>query len=247
MLRIIKRAVKKILGIPRHSHGSEEYDFNKSNPLGGNGERVDIQLQGQTDIDFEKLDMYQKSHFKRYQFAKTIVQPGEVCGDFACGTGYGSVMIAEKAKHVTGADLDTVVVNAIKERYKEKQNVTFLNENLLHLTFANHFDTIVSFETIEHFTEENIKKLLKIYNVALKENGKLIFSTPYMQERSEDAVKLGFHLTFYIDEQKINSWLNEAGFKATIFKYQNYSTHHIHDKLDKKDFIICVATKIKNA
>tara|TARA_R110002126_G_scaffold81030_1_gene200055 strand:- start:23 stop:766 length:744 start_codon:yes stop_codon:yes gene_type:complete len=237
ILKIIILFFKKRLG-----KDIESYNFNKSNPLGGDGERVDIQLH--MAFNFDKLDMYQKSHFKRYEFAENIITEGSVCGDFACGTGYGSVLISDKASKVIGADIDEEVITAIKERYKEKTNITFLNENLLNLKFDELFDTIISFETIEHFAEEDIKLLLKIFAKFLKENGQLIFSTPYKQERSEGAIKLGFHLTFYIDENKINEWLNEAGFKTESIKYQNYDTHNIQNDLEKKDFIICVARKI---
>ncbi|WP_369753175.1 class I SAM-dependent methyltransferase [Flavobacterium sp. WC2409] len=240
MKRITKGVLRRIKSIFRKK--KEVYDFNKSNPLGGNGERVDIQLQ--KIFEFQKLDMYQKSHFKRYEFAKKIITEDSICGDFACGTGYGSVLISDKASKVIGADIDEEVITAIKERYKEKTNITFLNENLLNLKFDELLDTIISFETIEHFTEEDIKLLLKIFAKFLKENGQLIFSTPYKQERSEGAIKLGFHLTFYIDENKINEWLNEAGFKTESIKYQNYDTHNIQNDLEKKDFIICVARKI---
>lgn len=240
MIGYIKKIIKKIFKRP-----NKQYDFNKSNPLGGNGERVDIQLQ--KAFSFEKLDMYQKNHFRRYEFAIGNITKGDICGDFACGTGYGSVMISDKAAKVIAADLDNVVITAIKERYRGKKNITFLNENLLNLKYENLFDTILSFETIEHFEEFHIKKLLKIFAVSLKEGGKLIFSTPYMQEKSEAAMKLGFHLTFSIDEEKINDWLSEAGFEIDNISYQNYDTHVIQKDLEKKDFIICVAKKKCNA
>lgn len=242
MKRIIKGVFRRIKNSYRIKE--ETYDFNKSNPLGGDGERVDIQLQ--KPFDFEKLDMYQKNHFRRYEFAKDIVNSGDVCGDFACGTGYGSVLISDKASKVVGADLDIEVITAIRDRYVNKTNVSFLNENLLNLKGENLFNSIISFETIEHFDETEINKLLKIFARSLKENGQLIFSTPYMQERSEAAMKLGFHLTFYIDEIKINRWLEESGFKLELITYQNYDTHHIQKDLEKKDFIICVARKITN-
>jgi len=231
---ILKKIFKKF-------KATEIYDFNKSNPLGGNGERIDI--QNGFKINYESLDLYQKNHFKRYEFAKTIITKDEVCGDFACGTGYGSVMISDKAKLVIGADLDTVVINKIKERYKNVSNVVFINENLLDIEYENFFDTILSFETIEHFEENDIKKILKIFSKSLKKNGKLIFSTPYNQEKSEAALKLGFHLTFNIDEKNISDWLNEASFEIEFLSYQNYDTHLINEFLDKKEFIICVARK----
>ncbi len=247
MIVFIKRFLKKILKITKQDVEAVAYDFNTLNPLGGNGERVDIQLMDDTHLDFDTLDMYQKNHYRRYEFVKDIIPDGDICGDFACGTGYGSVLISDKAMKVIGADIDAKVIHTIQERYKDKTNVTFLNENLLSLPYSDSFDTIISFETLEHFSEDDIKKLLSIFHLCLKKNGQLIFSTPYMQEKSETAMKLGFHLTFYINEEKINNWLNEAGFKIEVVKYQNYETHAIQNQLEKKDFIICVARKKENA
>jgi len=219
----------------------ESYDFDKNNPLGDGGERVDFTYSD--NLDISKLDLYQQNHIQRYLFAKRIIQQDCDCGDFACGTGYGSVILSKKANSVLGIDLNEKVISEIKKRYQNIQNVSFENKNLLEIDFENKFDTIVSFETIEHFTEENILRLLNLYHKALKDNGQLIFSVPYMQEESENAKKLGFHLTFEINEDKISNWLNEIGFTVEKNYYQNYKTHTIHENLDDKEFIICIARK----
>ncbi len=199
------------------------------------GERVDILFNEK--IDFETLDMFQKSHYKRYEYAIEVIRAGDICGDFACGTGYGSVMLSQKAGGVIGADINAAVVKAIQKRYQNKKNVQFMVADLLSLLFHAEFDNIISFETIEHFTEENILKLLPVFAEALKSDGKLIISTPYRQERDEAALKLGHHLTFYIDEKMVTGWLSAAGLDVLSFKYQNYATHHIQDELDQKPSI----------
>lgn len=244
MLILFKKVARKVKKLFSKTSTPEVYDFNKSNPLGDNGERVDIQLTN--NLNFDDLDIYQKNHWKRYEFAKEIINSNEVCGDFACGTGYGSILLADKAKSVIGADFNAKVITAISNRYKDFENVSFLNEDLLKLNFKSEFDTIISFETLEHFKEDNIKDLLAIFYKALKTTGRLIFSTPYLQEQSDEAIKMGFHLTFYINEAKIKNWLNEAGFRIELIKYQNYDTHKIEDDLAKKEFIICVAEKKTN-
>jgi len=221
---------------------TEPYDFDKSNPLGGGGERVDILFDGK--IVYENLDIYQKNHFRRYEFACTQVPKGSICGDFACGTGYGTVMLSQFADAVVGADLNSEVIEAITERYKENAKVSFLNANLLDLDFHEKFDAIVSFETIEHFSEENIQKLLTFFAKAIKPGGKLIFSTPYNQERTEDAIKMGFHLTFNITESTIEKWLADIGFQTTMVKYQNYQDHIVYNELENKEFILVVSEKI---
>jgi 2-polyprenyl-3-methyl-5-hydroxy-6-metoxy-1,4-benzoquinol methylase len=233
---ILFKIISKVLGLFR-----SKYDFNKSNPLGGDGERVDIQIK--EGLLYKELDMYQKSHFKRYEFANELIHDNDVCGDFACGTGYGSVLISGKAREVIAADINEKVIDEIRVRYKDNPKVNFYHADILSLDYEDYFNAIVSFETLEHLDEENLRKALRIFNKALKKNGQFFFSTPYMQEKSENAIKLGFHLTFFIDEQKITGWLNEAGFKVSVIKYQNYNTHHIRDDLKDKDFIIGVAVK----
>lgn len=208
--------------------------------LDGNGERVDIFYQ--KNMNPEKFDMYQKSHYFRYRFAQKFILPDDVCGDFACGTGYGSMMLAEIARQVIGADLHAEVIESIKERYKKSTNVEFVNANLLDLQYSAAFDKIISFETIEHFSEEDILKLLTVYRRALKPGGQILFSTPYMQPDTEAALKMGFHFTYHIDEKKIESWLRKTGFRSVFYKYQNYETHVIEDQINHKDFIICQAS-----
>jgi 2-polyprenyl-3-methyl-5-hydroxy-6-metoxy-1,4-benzoquinol methylase len=205
------------------------------------GERVDI-LYG-NKINFDILDMFQKSHYKRYEYALEVVETNDICGDFACGTGYGSIMIAQKAKKVIGADINKKVINAIQKRYRHIKNVQFVCKDLLNFFSDGVFDCIISFETIEHFTEGNILSLLTIFYNNLKPNGKLIISTPYLQQDDEAALKLGHHLTFHIDEKKIESWSSTTGFEIVNLKYQNYETHIIETHTEKKDFIICVLRK----
>ncbi len=215
------------------------------NDLGDQGERVDIFYK--KNIQFDKLVMNQKNHYRRYEYAKSIISPGKIVGDFACGTGYGSVMLAEKSAQVIGADINEKVINQIKIRYKNVQNVEFVHTNILDLKYQSLFDYIVSFETIEHFKEDDIPKLFRVFSRALKPNGTLILSTPYMQERSVEAVNRGFHQTFYIDEAKIEQWLSANNLVSKFIKYQSRKRHIVEDLIDNKDFIICVGRSYRNA
>lgn len=215
--------------------------YNNIFSLSDKGERIDIVYKNK--INKDKLDMYQKSHMSRYEYAVKLIENDYEVADLACGTGYGSVILSQKAKNVTGVDINSKVIEKITKRYKDIPNVKFLSSDILKIEFKQKFDYIVSFETVEHLPEKKIEKIFSIFNEALKSKGKLIFSVPYMQEKSEKAIKMGFHLTFDINEEKIKKWLKSNGFEIESFKYQNYDTHKIEDILDKKDFIICTAIK----
>lgn len=206
--------------------------------LENNGERMDINYY---QLDYNNLDMYQKSHYKRYEMAKSRLTQSEEVGDMACGSGYGSMMLLESCKNVCGVDIDPLTINEIQNRYQKENKVSFIQKNLLDINFINIFDTIVSFETIEHFLEDDIKKLIFNFYTALKPNGQIILSTPYNQIDCDASRR--WHKTFYITELKIKELLNPYFEIKEIF-YQNYQTHEIEKNLDQKHFIICIAKKI---
>ncbi|WP_231427097.1 bifunctional 2-polyprenyl-6-hydroxyphenol methylase/3-demethylubiquinol 3-O-methyltransferase UbiG [Pedobacter sp. Leaf250] len=209
--------------------------------LEDNGERIEIHYNRL--INFDGFDMYQKSHYRRYQYASNLLTQSDICGDFACGTGYGSVMLSVIASKIIGLDINQNVIDKISRRYSSNKKVTFIEKDILTINYVELFDKIISFETIEHFDEHDICRLLKKFCLALKPGGILIFSTPYMQKDTEVAKILGHHKTYFIDQYLINNWLLNAGFVNNSFKFQNYQTHEIEEDLENKDFIICIAQK----
>jgi 2-polyprenyl-3-methyl-5-hydroxy-6-metoxy-1,4-benzoquinol methylase len=239
---MLKQIIKKI---PFSHKVYSLYRKTKSGlTLSDKGERVDITYTGKND--FDGFDMFQKSHYRRYEYAKQFLNKTDIVGDFACGTGYGTSMLSENAtEKVIGIDINERVINKIKKRYEDNKKVEFLTLNILDLPYKNYFDEIVSFETIEHLEEQDIMHVFKRFFEALKPHAKMIFSTPYMQEKNEKTISKGFHKTFFIDEEKIIGWLKQTGFDLVSFRYQNYESHTVLENPEKKDFIVCIATKIK--
>lgn len=205
--------------------------------LENNGERMDIDFY---NMNYERFDMYQKSHYRRYEMACNLVDPNDIIGDMACGSGYGTIMLSKKCNKVHGYDIDSLTINEIKKRYINETSVTFTETNLLNLNIDGIFDKVISFETIEHFTLEELKILIPLIHKSLKSDGMLIFSTPYNQE--ENQYSRVFHKTFQITENKIPEILNNY-FLIEKFLYQDYISHTVVEDTVKKDFIICIAKK----
>ena len=202
------------------------------------GERVDIVYDGQ--INFEKLDLYQKSHYRRYQFACGLIGSDAVVGDLACGTGYGTVMLATVAREAFGYDISPVIA-VVRRRYARVPNASFAQADILQIEADARFDAIVSFETLEHFPPTLVPAVLGTFNAMLRKGGRLILSTPYNQEET-DASRM-HHRSFFITEKVLNDWITAAGFSLDRLYYQNYETHEIREHLAAKDFMIAVCGK----
>ncbi|HEY2374031.1 MAG TPA: class I SAM-dependent methyltransferase [Gaiellaceae bacterium] len=210
--------------------------------LEGGGARVDIDLTG-GDPPFDGLDLYQRSHWRRYEFALEQFPSRAAVADLACGTGYGSILLSRKASRVVGVDIDAAAIAAARRRYRRQRCVEFVLEDLRDFECDSEFDVIVSFETIEHFDERAIAGLLRSFGTALKPGGRLVYSTPYRQERSPEAIELGFHETFLIDEPRVEDWLRAASFEPIAFYYQDYATHDVRPERGEADFLIGIAER----
>jgi 2-polyprenyl-3-methyl-5-hydroxy-6-metoxy-1,4-benzoquinol methylase len=124
-------------------------------------------------------------HIARYYFATPYVQ-GRVL-DIACGSGYGCHMVAKQCKkeitEMVGVDIDEETIAYASREYNH-QKVTYQQGNAVDPELPKQlgmFDTILSFETIEHFPEEQ-QFMDNLYQM-LKPGGTLVLSTPFGKGR----------------------------------------------------------------
>jgi 2-polyprenyl-3-methyl-5-hydroxy-6-metoxy-1,4-benzoquinol methylase len=157
-------------------------------------------------------------HIARYHFASNYVH-GRVL-DFACGAGYGSHIIAKKCKkkvkEVLGVDIDNETIEYARKTYYHPLT-TYLKEDVTDPLLPEKmgtFDSILSFETIEHVAEEE-QFLSNIYHM-LKPGGSLILSTPFGQGRGKPSGS-----PFHVHQLTVNEFTNLfKEYKEATFYYQ---------------------------
>lgn len=136
------------------------------------GERLDLATAHKTHVMLQ--------HLERYRWATPRVS-GRVL-DVACGTGGGGEMLAARAT-VTALDADAGAVELARSRGSA---VDFHFGTVPPLPFETAaFDTVVSFETIEHL-EADREFVAEIRRV-LKPGGALLLSTPNKEVSSPDG------------------------------------------------------------
>ena len=141
------------------------------------GERV---IPGQDDVDLFN------EHRARYLFAQRFCSGKKVL-DAACGSGYGSALLAESARRVVGVDLAVEAAQYARAHY-DSAKVHFARADCLALPFSDgQFDVVVAFEIIEHL--ETPETFLAELRRVLTPFGLLIVSTPnrlyYTEDRGE--------------------------------------------------------------
>jgi SAM-dependent methyltransferase len=119
-------------------------------------------------------------HLGRYQFAARHVQPGRLL-DIACGSGYGTALLADANPHVecVGVDLSFEAIQHARQHYA-RSNVDFVVMDAMRFgdqpNETGRFDTIVTLETIEHLPQpgEFVARLTSL----ARPGGRIVASVP---------------------------------------------------------------------
>lgn len=114
-------------------------------------------------------------HLHRYQVAAELVSGKDVL-DIASGEGFGSALMADQARRVTGVDIDAKSVKHAQNRYGNDK-LSFLAGDTAEIPIEdNSFDVVVSFETIEHHDRHD--EMMSEIKRVLRPDGVLIISSP---------------------------------------------------------------------
>lgn len=137
-------------------------------------------------------------HLQRYTFACQHVTAGSFVLDAACGTGYGSNLLASVPAAVCGIDNNDEALLEAAERHftleHPKGSLCFSKGDLFAFLTSHSdraFDVIVSFETLEHL-DNMFSVLNEMFRVA---KHRVIFSFPYNEEEGAWPFHRQFRLT----------------------------------------------------
>ena len=161
-------------------------------------------------IDDEQLEM---EHYQRYYSALSLVED-KVVLDAACGEGYGTSILATAAAKVSGLDVSAEAIARARGTYGDKENIEFVVGSVAQIPFPDHsVDVVVSFETIEHISEELQYEFLDEIKRVLRQDGVLIMSTPNKAIYSD---LYDYHNEFHVKEFYKEEFIN---FLSKKFKY----------------------------
>jgi 2-polyprenyl-3-methyl-5-hydroxy-6-metoxy-1,4-benzoquinol methylase len=151
-----------------------------------------------------QLKDIEQKHKERYELAKQYCRD-KVILDAACGNGYGSSMLSERAGFVFGVDRSAEAIACAKIHY-QRDNIAFSIKDVDNDYLGCNYDMIVSLETIEHLVNP-IKKTLTKFHSMLNKGGILVISHPENEESGNE-----YHKHMKIIGEEIIEFLNTMGF-----------------------------------
>jgi 2-polyprenyl-3-methyl-5-hydroxy-6-metoxy-1,4-benzoquinol methylase len=137
--------------------GIKRYTLGKIERFGGIGMKVSTierLIPDQAAADDVTGQATLKLHLQRYEFAAEHLKPGRLL-DIACGVGYGTRLMAEKASNIVeavGVDLSQEAVEYARQHYASGR-IQFQRHDAMTFADERGFESIVSVETLEHVSD----------------------------------------------------------------------------------------------
>lgn len=148
-------------------------------------EGLEVQASGSNFIRFMQeryvpstcSEIAEYEHMPRYQYALSLA-PNKTILDFGCGTGYGSSILAARARAVVGVDIDESALEWARETHRKPTLNFRINSDFGASLPSQYFDLVTCFEMIEHVTADHQQLIIDSFVKVLKPDGVLLISTP---------------------------------------------------------------------
>ena len=154
------------------------------------------------------------NHLSRYDKAieSLEITSKDIVIDASCGLGYGSYVLAQKAKLVIGLDTNPRYIKFAKEKFKTQNIQFFLYDDFKKSPIKA--DKIVCIETYEHVDKENIGIFLKMILGFLKNRGDMFLTAPLGKNKPSSYNK------YHLNEPSIDLLYNNFTryFRRLIFE-----------------------------
>lgn len=140
-----------------------------------------------------------------------LLSPSHTVGDFGCGTGRLSQLIAPHCREVLAVDNSEAMVDIARQRLQSHDNVQVIHAPLQNLPIAARRCHVVLLSLVLHYIAEPGVALHAIARV-MAPHGRLVIADVQPHDRHEYRGEMG-HVWLGFSEAQLGDWLHEAGFE----------------------------------
>ena len=172
-------------------------------------------------------------HKQRYQSILQLAQ-GKTVLDIASGEGYGTSILSSVAIQTIGVDINPQLVEHANKKYGG-ENIRFLHGSATAIPLdANTIDLVVSFETLEHISEQAQRQFILEVTRVLKPGGVFIVSTP---NKDNYTIRYSHYNEFHVHELSRDGFedLLKSRFRHVVLYDQGLEV--VSTLLNKEDYV----------
>lgn len=175
--------------------------------------------------------------YKRAMAAKLVALLGDLSGKRICDIGTGRGELLEEILTNSRPEFLLTVDIALSYLLSQRQpDISCAVANAENLPYRNEFDLVLAIDVVEHLT--NPGAFLYSVNRALRDSGRIVLRTPYLENPMQYAPQMGcpyrlVHLRAF-DKAIMRVYLESAGFKIRSMRFDGFHWRNIRPFLTRR-------------
>jgi SAM-dependent methyltransferase len=163
---------------------------------------------------------------ERGTFGLLAIKPNSSILELCCGDGFNAYhFYSIRAKNIISVDFDQTAISHAK-KYNNTNNIEYRVSDIRHEMPEGKYDNIVWDAAIEHFTEEEIAKIMFDIKSRLKENGILTGYT--LVENADGTLSLSHHEREFKSKEDLKSFFEPHFKNVKVFETIYPSRHNLY-------------------
>lgn len=175
----------------------------------------------------------------RYKFVAKMMDGLDHVLEIGCGDGFGTRIVAQAVKRVTGIDFDPAYLESAAETANTRWPVAYREHDLLESPVEGPFDGVFALDVLEHIPQENEELFIRNGIKGLTPHGVCIFGMPSLESQpyASAGAKMG-HVN--CKEQPVLKALMQKFFhNVFMFSANDEIVHTGYSKMAHYNIALC--------
>lgn len=119
----------------------------------------------------------------RYKFVSKMISGSKSALEVGCADAFGSPIVRQQVQELTAVDFDSTFISDAKKNHPFKQDIFFLQHDLLDSPVPGIFDAVYAMDVLEHIDLANEGKFLTNLVAPLQKDGVCVIGMPSIQSQ----------------------------------------------------------------
>ncbi len=182
----------------------------------------------------------------RYKFVARLLRDSDRGLEVGCGSGLGTIFLAQHAQHITGVDVKQYELDEAQSMCR-RDNVEFIRADFFEHAFGDLFDAIVSLDVIEHMPVDDGRRMVARMAELCADSGMVIIGTPSLHSYPHQSeISQASHVKCY-DQSELFDLLDPYFGRILPFSMNDEVVHTGHPKMAWYYFMVCTAPRGRGA
>ena len=178
----------------------------------------------------------------RYKFVARLIKKTDKVLEIGCGSGVGTIFLAQHASFVKGIDANPTELAEAK-KINRRKNVSFEERDFFLMPAQEKYDIILCLDVIEHMPVEEGRKLVSNMAAHLTPTGILVVGTPSIHSYPyQGALSQASHIKCY-DQDELVALIDEFCGRTLAFSMNDEVVHTGHPKMAWYYFVLGLLPK----